>query len=433
MTLFITGVLTLITLAALSSLFVMAEYSLVASRRTRLTEMAAMGRPGAKTVLGVSGDLERFLAGAQTGITIISIAVGILAEPPISGGIEHGLARLGPGLPENVIIVVGGAMGLLLATYLHLVLGEIVPRSIALRSVENVACVVVPPLHALNQVLRPFIWLLNVSSRAVLRVFGIRMSGHASRLYSASELEMLIEESQKGGTLESGAGEMISKVFSFGDLLAREVMVPRTEMVCVDVESSLHEVAHALATHPYDRFPVYEGTIDHIIGILHAKDMIRALLPNTRAVTPRQLMREPFFVPDSQRADELLIQLRGRHEYLAVVLDEYGGTAGLVTLNDLVSRIVGELSDNAESMPDIQPHADGSAMLNGLTTIGDVNEAFGLVLQDSNYDTIGGYIMGQLGRVARVGDVVNPTGASISFKVEEMDKLRVARVKLIRN
>jgi CBS domain containing-hemolysin-like protein len=144
-------------------------------------------------------------------------------------------------------------------------------------------------------------------------------------------------------------------------------------------------------------------------------------------------MREPFFVPDSQRADELLVQLRGRHEYLAVVLDEYGGTAGLVTLNDLVSRIVGELSDNAETTPDIQPHADGSAMLNGLTTIGDVNEAFGLILQDANYDTIGGYIMGQLGRVARVGDIVNPPGASISFKVEEMDKLRVARVKLIRN
>ena len=433
MTLFITGVLTLITLSALSSVFIMAEYSLVASRRTRLTEMAAMGRPGARTVLLVMTDLERFLAGAQTGITVISIAVGILAEPPISGGIEHGLARLDLGIPESVIIVVGGALGLLLATYLHLVLGEIVPRSIALRSVESVACVAVPPLHALNQILRPFIWLLNESSRVVLRLIGVKMSGHAARLYSASELEMLVEESQKGGTLESGAGDMISKVFSFGDLLAREVMVPRTEMICVDVESSLHEVAHAVATHPYDRFPVYEDSIDRIIGILHAKDMIRALLPNTRPVTPRQLMREPFFVPDSQRADELLVQLRGRHEYLAVVLDEYGGTAGLVTLNDLVSRIVGELSDNAETTPDIQPHADGSAMLNGLTTIGDVNEAFGLILQDANYDTIGGYIMGQLGRVARVGDIVNPPGASISFKVEEMDKLRVARVKLIRN
>ena len=433
MNLIITGILTLITLSAFSSLFVMAEYSLVASRRTRLTEMAAMGRPGARIVLTAQADIERFLAGVQIGITVISIAIGILAEPGISAAIRQGLASVLLGVPESVIGFAGGAAGLLLATYLNIVLGEMIPRAIALRAVEAVACVVVPPLYAVNQLLRPFIWLLNASTRFILRIFNIRMSSHASRLYSATELEMLVEESQKGGTLESGAGEMISKVFSFGDLLAREVMVPRTEMICVDVESSLHEVAHALATHPYDRFPVYEDSIDRIIGILHAKDMIRALLPNTRPVTPRQLMREPFFVPDSQRADELLIQLRGRHEYLAVVLDEYGGTAGLVTLNDLVSRIVGELSDNAESMPDIQPHADGSAMLNGLTTIGDVNEAFGLILQDANYDTIGGYVMGQLGRVARVGDTVNPPGASVSFKVEEMDKLRVARVKLIRN
>jgi CBS domain containing-hemolysin-like protein len=433
MNLIITGILALIALSAFSSLFVMAEYSLVASRRTRLTEMAAMGRPGARIVLTAQADIERFLAGVQIGITVLSIAIGILAEPYISGGIRQGLTSVSQDIPVGVIEIAGGALGLLTATYLNIVLGEMIPRAIALRAVEAVACIVVPPLYAVNQLLRPFIWLLNASTRFILRRFGIGMSSHASRLYSASELEMLVEESQRGGTLESGAGDMISKVFSFGDLLAREVMVPRTEMICVDVESSLHEVAHAVATHPYDRFPVFEGSIDRIIGILHAKDMIRALLPNTRPVTPRQLMREPFFVPDSQRADELLIQLRGRHEYLAVVLDEYGGTAGLVTLNDLVSRIVGELSDNAESTPDIQPHADGSAMLNGLTTIGDVNEAFGLILQDANYDTIGGYVMGQLGRVAQLGDIVNPPGASVSFKVEEMDKLRVSRVKLIRN
>ncbi len=432
MSLFITGVVTLITLSALSSLFIMAEYSLVASRRTRLTEMAEHGRRGARATLAVQADMERFLAGAQTGITVISIAVGILAEPPISGGIELGLASLPIGLPENVVIVVGSALGLLLATYVHLVLGEIVPRSIALRSVEVVACVVVPPLAALNLLLRPFIWLLNASSRTVLRLFRIKMSGHASRAYSASELEMLVAESQKGGTLESDAGNMISKVFSFGDLSVREVMVPRTELACVDVESTLHEVAHVLATHPFDRLPVYEGSIDHIIGLLHAKDMIRALLPNTRPITVRQLMRETFFVPDTQRADELLTQLRARREYMAIVLDEYGGTAGLVTLNDLVARIIGEVSDSPESQPDIQQHADGSALLNGLTTIGDVNDAFGLGLKDENFDTIGGYVMGRLGRVARVGDTVDAPGTSFVLKVEEMDKLRVARVRLSR-
>lgn len=431
MSLFITGVLTLIILSSLSSLFVMAEYSLVASRRTRLVEMAEKGRRGARTVLAVLADLERFLAGVQIGITLISIAVGILAEPPISASLEVGLQSLHPAVPDNVVIAVGGVLGLLMATYIHIILGELVPRSVALRSVESVACVVVPPLNALNLLLRPFIWLLNLSARAVLRLFGIRVQGSASRLYSAAELELLVEESQKGGTLESGAGEMISKVFSFGDLSVREIMVPRTELICVNAQSSLHEVAHTLANHAFDRLPVYEDSIDRIVGVLHVKDLIRALLPNTRPVTVRQLMREPYFVPDTQRADELLTQLRGRREYMAVVLDEYGGTAGLVTLNDLISRIVGEVSDTLEP-PAIQQHDDGTALINGLTTIGDINDAFGLNLHDDNYDTIGGHIMGRLGRVARVGDSIDLPNAPYVARVEEMDKLRVAKVRLIR-
>ncbi|MBX7212714.1 MAG: hemolysin family protein [Thermoflexales bacterium] len=432
MSLLLTGILTLIVLAALSSVFIMAEYSLVASRRTRLTELAEQGRAGARTTLLVMGDMERFLAGAQTGITIISIAVGILAEPPISGAFEHALEALHLPLPNDAVLALGGILGLLLATYIHLVLGEIVPRSIALRAVENVACVVVPPLHAMNQVLRPFIWLLNFSSRSVLRLLGIKMSGHASRVYSATELEMLVEESQKGGTLESGAGEMISKVFSFGDLSVREVMVPRTEMICVDADSTLHEVAHLMAAHAFDRMPVFEDNLDRIVGVLHVKDLIRALLPNTRPLSVRQLMREALFVPDTQRADELLAQLRTRHEYMAVVLDEYGGTAGLATLGDLVSRIVGEVSDSAETQPDIQANPDGSALLNGMTTIGDVNDAFDLGLVDPNYDTIAGYIMGRLGRVAHAGDEIDVPGMKVALRVEEMDRLRVAKVRMVR-
>ncbi|MBK8835168.1 MAG: DUF21 domain-containing protein [Anaerolineae bacterium] len=171
MNLIITGILTLITLSAFSSLFVMAEYSLVASRRTRLTEMAALGRPGARIVLTAQADIERFLAGVQIGITVISIAIGILAEPGISAAIRQGLASVLLGVPESVIGFAGGAAGLLLATYLNIVLGEMIPRAIALRAVEAVACVVVPPLYAVNQLLRPFIWLLNASTRFILRDF----------------------------------------------------------------------------------------------------------------------------------------------------------------------------------------------------------------------------------------------------------------------
>ena len=219
----------------------------------------------------------------------------------------------------------------------------------------------------------------------------------------------------------------------FGDTTVREVMVPRTEMTIVPVTASLHTVAHRFSAHAFSRLPAYEETPDHIVGILHSKDMMRALLmaDRTRQPTIQLMMREPFFVPDSQKADELLSEFRKRREYLAVVLDEYGGTAGLVTLNDLVTRIIGDVEDvSAQGFPDIERSADGGAMLNGMTTIGDFNDAFNLKLVDENYDTIGGYVMGRLGRIPNTGDVVDLGVSGLHLRVEEMDKMRVARLRL---
>jgi CBS domain containing-hemolysin-like protein len=201
-------------------------------------------------------------------------------------------------------------------------------------------------------------------------------------------------------------------------------------MLCVSVDSTLSDVAHLFSARAYSRLPVYEGTPDRIVGVLHIKDLVPALLAPTRVPLIRQLMREPFFVPDTQRADELLHQFRARREYMAIVLDEYGGTAGLVTLNDLIARLIGEVEGTAASLPDIQQAGDGSVLINGLMTIGDVNEAFGLSLEDPNYDTIGGFVMGQLGRIPVVGDCVELKAQGVVLCVEEMDKLRVAQLRL---
>jgi CBS domain containing-hemolysin-like protein len=204
-------------------------------------------------------------------------------------------------------------------------------------------------------------------------------------------------------------------------------------MVCVDVETPLNEVVHRLSATPISRLPVYEGSLDNIVGILHSKDMIRVMAPAARSLTIRQLMREPFFVPDTQRADELLQQFRVRREHMAIVLDEYGGTAGLVTLYDLVSEIVGEVGDAEDkTAPNITRSPDGSAVINGLTSIGDVNDAFNLNLVDQNYDTLGGFVMGRLGRIPKVGDEIELKAEGIRMRVEEMDRRRVARVRLMR-
>lgn len=423
-----------VVLIALNAFFVAGEYSVVLSRRTRMASLAEAGNAAARIVLKVMEDQQAFLSGVQIGITITAVALGAFTEEPLTAFFVAVFGLVDSELLRAAAGGIGTLLSLGLASFLSIVLGELVPRALTMRAAERIALICVPPLALMARALAPFIWLLKSASGIVLRIIGLKDADADSRLHSADELRMLVEESERGGVIESEQSEMLDNVFSFGDTTVREVMVPRTEMTMVEVNATLHSVAHLFSAHAYSRLPVYDDSPDRIVGILHSKDMMRALLQadRTRQPTVRQMMREPYFVPDSQKADELLSDFRKRREYLAVVLDEYGGTAGLVTLNDLVSRIIGNVEDATQSgMPDIQRAADGSALLNGMTTIGDVNDAFDLSLVDENYDTIGGYVMGRLGRIPRVGDVVDVPG-NVQLRVDEMDKLRVAKIRLRR-
>ncbi|MCS6773527.1 MAG: hemolysin family protein [Anaerolineae bacterium] len=429
------GVGSLFVLVLVNAFFVFAEYSLAVSRRTRILELAESGDARAQIVARVMEDPDRFFAATQVGVTLASLAIGAIGEPAFGALIER-VAVLA-GVPTiqplaSALPILSPVLALVIASYFQIVLAELTPRAITLRMAEQIALIVVPPMNALASLLRPFVWLLRSSSRLILRAIGIQSSLDNARLHTLEELKMLVEASEKGGVIEPTQSDMVSAVFSLGDITVREVMVPRTAMVCASADASLSQVAHLFATHAYSRIPVYDGSLDHIIGVLHVKDLIHALLSETRKPELKDLLREPFFVPDTQRADELLQQLRERREYMAIVLDEYGGTAGLVTLNDLVGRIVGEMQDlNAPTPPSIQPTDDG-ALINGLATIGDVNDAFNLKLTDPHYDTIGGYVMGKLGRIPKVGDRVEDKAHGVVFVVEEMDRLRVAKVRLRR-
>jgi putative hemolysin len=422
-----------VVLISLNAFFVAGEYGMVLTRRTRMASLAESGNAAARTVLKVMEDQQSFLSAVQIGITITAVALGAFTEEPLTAIFVAVLGLVDSELLRTASAGIGTLLSLGMASFFSIVLGELVPRALTMRSAERVALFCVPPLAVMARVLTPFILLLKAGSTLALKIFGVRDVDGTSQLHSADELRMLVEESERGGVLEADQSEMLGKVFSFGDTVVREVMVPRTEMRIVPVTASLHVIAHQFSAHAFSRLPVYEDTPDRIVGILHSKDMMRVLLSadRTRQPTIRQMMREAFFVPDSQKADELLSEFRKRREYLAVVLDEYGGTAGLVTLNDLVSRIIGDAEDATDQgVPDIQRAADGSALLNGLTTIGDVNDAFDLNLVDENYDTIGGYVMGRLGRIPRVGDVIELSGSPMKLHVEEMDKMRVAQVRL---
>jgi CBS domain containing-hemolysin-like protein len=248
-------------------------------------------------------------------------------------------------------------------------------------------------------------------------------------VHSVEELKMLVVASEESGVLADTERDMLHAVFDFGELTAREVMVPRTEMIAIAADAPLHELIHLAITHPRTKFPVYEGDLDHIIGVAHVKDLVRVQHDERHAATVRGLIREVLFVPYTTRLDALLQQFRAKRQHMAIVLDEYGGTAGIVTLDDLMEKIVGEVYDPFDkSAPEIQRLPDGSALVDGLAPIVDVNQAFDLTLQDDNYDTIAGFVLGRLGRMAKVGDVVETDGAK--FKVEALDGLRIARLSL---
>ena len=431
----LSGLLILGVLIAVNAFFVAAEYSLVTSRKTRLQELAEHGNLSARAVVQVMDDPERFFAAVQLGITATALAIGSFAEEPISNFFVTLLSLSQSTLLNGISFVLGSVLGLALATYLQVVLAELVPRSFTLRNSERVALVLVPIMRVLALILTPFTLALKWSSRSVLRLLGLNPNDATQHHYSVDELKIMVGESQRGGVIEMEAQAMLNAVFSFGDTTVREVMIPRMEIVGIDVDATLSEAVHIFSANVFNHILVYEGTLDKVLGVLHSRDLLGALLPEKRKLTVRQLVREALLVPDTERADELLAQFRTRRESLAVVLDEYGGTAGLVTLTDLSARIIGQISDK-DVAPEIELTSDG-AMISGLTTIGDVNDAFDLNLIDDNYDTIGGYIMGRLGRIPRQGDEIDLNAQDgqarrMLMRVETMDKLRVSQVRLLR-
>jgi CBS domain containing-hemolysin-like protein len=292
--------------------------------------------------------------------------------------------------------------------------------------------VVAQPLAAFDLVFRPAVLALNGAGRAVTRLLGLRPPAGHELVHSAEELKMLVEASGRAGALEESEREIIYRAFDFADFAAHEVMVPRTEMVAVAADTPGSALLRLVRDAGYSRYPVYEGSLDQVIGILHVRDLLDAVLENRlERVTARDLAREALFVPDSLPVDELLHRMREQGTTIAVVLDEFGGTAGLVTLENVLERLVGSLRDEfeREREPEVQPLPDGSTLISGLTLISDVNEMFGLDLDDREYDTIGGYIFGTLGRLPKPGDVVPVTGYDL--RVERMDGRRVDRVRVI--
>ena len=408
-----------------NAFFVAAEFALVASRRTRIDAMIAEGDARARTVRQALQSIDRTISGTQLGITLASLGLGWIGEPAIADV----LATLFGTLPQpfNVIAThsVAVAIAFVLITYLHIVLGELAPKGLALIHPEQMSRWLTGPLMVFTTATNPFIWLLRSSASGILRLLGAGRLSERERVHSPEEILMLVEQSGKTGSIAPEDARLIEGVFEFSEKNAREVMTPRTDIVALAADQTVESAADAVARAGRSRYPVTGESLDDIVGVVHAKDILRALRGGGTSPVS-SVARPAFFVPGTREVEDVLADMKRKKVHLAVVLDEFGGTAGLVTMEDLLEEIVGQIYDEYDRS---EPAPAGTAsVIAGSTPVGEVNESYGLSLDPGDYTTIGGLVFGALGRLPKVGDQVRLPG--VTFEVVSMEGRRVGQLRV---
>ena len=420
--------LSVVALVFANGFFVAAEFSLVTVRKTRVDQLIAEGNRVARLVRDAVGNPDPYIAATQLGITMASLGLGWIGEPAVATTIEPLFRFLPQPVSAATTHTVAVAIAFALITALHIVFGELAPKTIALQQAERTAFLVVRPVRWFLWLFRPFILGLNGLGRAAVQVLGLKPPSGHSLVHSEEELKMLVTASQEAGVIEEYEEQMLHRVFGFGDLTAGQVMLPRTELTAIPAGASLRDVIDEVARAPHPWLPVYRERVDDMAGILHVKDLFRALARPAESFRVLDYVQEAPTVPETMKADDLLIVMRRRATHHAIVIDEYGGTAGLVTFDGLMERIIGGIDGEPGPSVRITVLADGSVLIDGLVLTRDVNERFGLHLDEETYNTLGGYVLGRLGRRARLGDRVEVEGRVL--RVEALDGLRVARVFL---
>jgi CBS domain containing-hemolysin-like protein len=433
----IPNLLAVLLAVAANGFFVASEFALVTVRRSRLEQRIAEGSSAARAVRDAQQHLDSYIAAVQLGVTMASLALGWLGEPAVASVLEPLLAEI-PFLSSEARDFASHTLSVVLAfsiiTTVHIVFGELVPKSLALQRAESVAYFVVRPMGVFQWVFGAPIHLLKGLGNLMLRLIGLRPVGGEELVHSVDELRVLVAGSSEAGVLDETEAEIVGRVLGFHELSVREVMVPRTELQAIPVTANLDEVLHLAATSGHSRFPVYEGDLDHVVGVLYLKDLFAILEHGTPAhFNLRRVVRQALVVPDSLPVDTLLLQLQRERRRLAIVVDEFGGIAGLITLQDVFERIVGQFGDEYEAaQPAVVPQPDGTMLIDGLARIEDVAKQVGLQVDPEDtqeVETMGGLVMLRLGRLPAVGDEVQLD--SRMLRVEQMDGRRVARLRFL--
>jgi putative hemolysin len=417
-----------LVLILVGGVFAGAEIALVALRKTRLQELAEEGRSGARAALALKDDPERFLATVQVGITVIGATAAAFGGASIAQRLTPWIAHFG-WLTEHADDV---ALGLVVAaiSYLSIVLGELVPKSLALRSAEHYALWVGGPLLALSWLARPIVWLLSSSANLMLKPFGDSTNFTEVR-HSVEELQQIVEEASKAGTIHPEAGEIALRALEMPELRVSDVMVPRQQVIMISRKASSAELRRILREHTHSRMPVYEDQADNVVGYVSVKDLLEVALEQ-RAIVLAEVIRPSYFVPESKQAVELLKEMRQRRLKFAIAVEEQGGIAGIVTLEDLVEELVGNIfSEHSQRLPELlEKEPDGSVIVSGTTSIREINRTLGSDLpEDDDWTTIAGLAMALAGRVPCVGEAF-PLPNGVVIEMVDMSPRRVRAVRI---
>jgi CBS domain containing-hemolysin-like protein len=420
--------LAVVVLVLLNGFFVAAEFALVRVRRARIEEEAEEGKRGARLVLRQLDELSKYLAACQLGITFTSLGIGFLGEPAVADIFE---SLLGESVPHGVSLAISLALAYLITTSLHITIGEQVPKIYAINRAENVARWIARPLHLFTQAFNPFIHVLNAVSNAILRVVGIRATNEYEEGGSPEELKVLIAQSLSGGQLDIGEAQMLTGVFHLHEQQARQVMTPAPAVVTVDLSENVETALRRCVSSGHTRLVVTEDeNHDRVKGIVHANSLAQLLLTEGPESRIDDLVREAPIVPETKPLDDLLADLQRQRSSLAVVIDEYGRTAGIVTVEDIIEEVVGEIDDETDPLGGaVRRLANGDWFVRGHVAITDlVDYGLELPVDSDAYNSVGGFVFGELGRLPKRGDTITHNGYSI--RVESVRENRIEAVRI---
>jgi CBS domain containing-hemolysin-like protein len=418
-------------LICINGFFVAAEFALVKVRASQLDIKAQKGSSRAKLAKSLLEKLDSYLSATQLGITLASLALGAIGEKTISSMLEVFFMKIGHPLSEISKHSISLPIALTFLTFFHVTLGEQIPKMIGIKYSMQTALIISWPLRIFYFICSPFIWFLNKTSNVVLRVIGVKAVGD-EYFHSEEELRLILTESEEGGAIKPSENELIQNVFDFDDRIVKQVMVPQNRVIAIDVELGRNEVTKRVIEEGFSRLPIYLGDMDNIIGIVHSKDLLKAIIDN-KFRTLKEIMRPVHFIPESMKINELLRDFQKHHYQMAIVTNEFGSTAGLVTMEDIIEELVGEIQDeHDEEKPNVEKINDNEFIVNAQATIKEVNDILPIALpENTQYETVSGYINFIFGRIPPINDKRIVDGYEINILVRNRQSVDSIRLKVI--